>query len=72
MSEATSKHYRPETHLVHGGTLRLLPTERGATFEMRLPAAPRPEEPDEARGLGTPRERTWMLNRGPAAAPGAE
>ena len=57
---------------VHGGTLRLLPTERGATFEMRLPAAPRPEEPDEARGLGTPRERTWMLNRGPAAAPGAE
>jgi signal transduction histidine kinase len=51
---------------VHGGTLRLLSTERGATFELRLPAAPRAEAPESARGLGTPRERTWLVSRGPA------
>lgn len=57
---------------VHGGTLRLLGTERGATFEMRLRAAPRPEGAETARGLGTPRERTWLLARREPAAPANE
>jgi hypothetical protein len=33
---------------------------------MRLPAAPRAETPDSVRGLGTPRERTWLVNRAAA------
>ncbi|MFL5540461.1 MAG: ATP-binding protein, partial [Longimicrobiaceae bacterium] len=58
---------------VHGGRLFLAPTERGATFVMVLPAAPRDASADGASGPGLGlRARIGLPWGGGAAGAAAE